>query len=32
MSIAEKIDADIKDAMRARGEHRLTTLRMVNPR
>ena len=29
MTIAEKIDNDIKDAMRAREEHRLTTLRMV---
>jgi uncharacterized protein YqeY len=29
MTIAEKIDADIKTAMRARDEHRLTTLRMV---
>jgi uncharacterized protein YqeY len=29
MTIAEKIDSDIKDAMRAREEHRLTTLRMV---
>jgi uncharacterized protein YqeY len=29
MTIAEKIDQDIKDAMRAREEHRLTTLRMV---
>ncbi|MDP9038852.1 MAG: GatB/YqeY domain-containing protein [Acidobacteriota bacterium] len=29
MTIFEKIEADIKDAMRARQEHRLTTLRMV---
>lgn len=29
MTIVEKIEADIKDAMRAREEHRLTTLRMV---
>lgn len=29
MTIAEKIDNDIKAAMRAREEHRLTTLRMV---
>lgn len=29
MSIAEKIDNDIKTAMRAREEHKLTTLRMV---
>ncbi|GAC1421280.1 MAG: GatB/YqeY domain-containing protein [Acidobacteriaceae bacterium] len=29
MTILEKIEADIKDAMRAREEHRLTTLRMV---
>lgn len=29
MTIAEKIDTDIKSAMRAREEHRLTTLRMV---
>jgi uncharacterized protein YqeY len=29
MTIAEKIEADIKDAMRARAELRLTTLRMV---
>ncbi len=29
MNIAEKIELDIKDAMRARDEHRLTTLRMV---
>jgi uncharacterized protein YqeY len=28
-SIAEKISKDITDAMRARDEHRLTTLRMV---
>ena len=29
MSIAERIDTDIKTAMRAKEEHRLTTLRMV---
>ena len=29
MTIAEKIDTDIKSAMRANEEHRLTTLRMV---
>ena len=29
MSIAQQIDQHIKDAMRAREEHRLTTLRMV---
>lgn len=29
MSIAEKLDNDIKAAMRAKDEHRLTTLRMV---
>lgn len=29
MTIAEKIDNDIKTAMRAKEEHRLTTLRMV---
>ena len=29
MTIAEKISKDITDAMRARDEHRLTTLRMV---
>lgn len=29
MSIAERIDTDIKAAMRAREEHKLTTLRMV---
>jgi uncharacterized protein YqeY len=29
MTIAEKINKDITDAMRARDEHRLTTLRMM---
>ena len=29
MSIAEKINKDITDAMRAKDEHRLTTLRMM---